>query len=229
MFRRSILVAFCAVFSIGVSAAEPADWKLISQGPDYQLFSKPSEGSPDLVAFRLTGVIEGTPKEVATAILDRDHRKEWMRDVRDLRTVRLPATGSVVEYTWVKTPFIIKDRDFVIRTDVEVDRKTGRVVITSKSVTEAEVPETSAVRGELTEGKFVMETGDRPGITKFTADMDVDPKGSCPRWIVNSFQKNWPIGMFRSLKWFMSRKVATLPPDFSSLFESRLDPQGSAR
>ena len=198
--------------------AEESTWTVIARADNYELYQKPSAGSADLVAFRLVGTLKSTPKEVATAILDREHRRQWMRDVRELRTVRLPSPGSVIEYSAVKTPFIIKDRDFVIRTDVEVDLTRQKFIIVSKSVVDPDVPETSAVRGFLTEGRFVIEPGEQPGTAKLTADMDVDPQGSVPRWIVNHFQKNWPIGMFRGLNRFLARKVATLPKDFQPLF-----------
>jgi hypothetical protein len=204
---------------ISLAHAEARDpWTLTVEGDGYRIFKKPSVRSSDLVAFRVIGVLNASPKEVATAILDRDHRMQWMRDVRELRTVRLPKPGSVVEYSAVKTPFVIKDRDFVIRSDVSVDLKKQRIVILSKSVIEEDAPPTSAIRGELVEGEFVLEPGTKEGTTQITADMDVDPKGSVPRWIVNHFQQKWPANMFRALRHFLGRKVATLPTDLQPIF-----------
>ena len=141
-----------------------------------------------------------------------------MRDVRELRTVRLPEVGSVVEYTAINTPIIIKDRDFVIRTDVVSDRPKQKYVITSKSVLEESVPEGSDIRGH-TDVKISLESVKVAGTTELTADMDVDPKGSVPLWIVNQFQKNWPVGMFRGLQRFLDKRVAVLPSDLKSLFK----------
>jgi hypothetical protein len=118
----------------------------------------------------------------------------------------------------VKTPFVIKDRDFVILSEVEVDAKKQRILIHSRSAIEDSVPPTSAIRGELISGEFVMEPGKTAGTTQITADMDVDPKGTVPRWIVNHFQQKWPANMFRSLRHFLGRKVASLPEDMRPLF-----------
>lgn len=197
---------------------DPKEWILIASAPDYELYRKPSASSSDLVAFRLIGRIQASPIEVATGILDRDHRLQWMRDIRELRTVKIPLPGTVIEYSAVKTPFIIKDRDFVIQTSVEVSADRQTITVVSKSVESESVPETSMVRGKLTEGKFVIEPGKVAGTSQLTADMDVDPRGSVPRWIVNHFQKNWPVGMFRGLKRFLSLKIAKLPDDLSPLF-----------
>lgn len=200
------------------------EWTSLEKTPDYELFRKPSSGSSDLVAFRIVGTISAPPRDVAVAILDRENRLKWMRSVRELRTVRVPQPGSVIEYSAVKTPFIIKDRDFVVRTDVQVEDPEKRIVITSRSVVDDEIPPGSDVRGEMTEGRFVIEAGEVSGTTRFTADMDVDPKGSVPRWIFNHFQKKWPGAMFRSLKRFVASRTAVLPEDMRPLFDApRLD------
>jgi hypothetical protein len=205
-------------FSIeSVKDAEPG-WKFISKSSDYSLYEKPSEGSSGLFAFRLVGELNYSAEEVAIAILDREHRMSWMRDVRELKTVRFPKPGAVIEYTAIKTPIVIRDRDFLIQTEVEVDRLKQKFVITSHSVTDPQFPVGSDVRGEMTNGRFVIEPGAHPGTSRLIAEMDVDPKGSVPRWIVNKFQKRWPVGMFRGLQRFLKTKTATLPEDLKLFF-----------
>jgi len=215
-FVVSLLTA--AAFIPASFAKDPNAFAFVSKTGDFELYRKKSAGDTDLIAFRGIGLLAGTPVEVATGILDRVHRPEWMRDVQNLRTVRILSPGHFIEYSGVKTPFIIKNRDFVIRTDVEVDSFRTKILIMSRSVKDDGAPVTSAVRGEMTEGRFFIEPGPRPGISKITADMDVDPKGSVPLWIVNHFQKNWPIGMFFGLKTFLARGVATLPDDLRPIF-----------
>jgi hypothetical protein len=216
----------------GVSTAfggKDDGYQLVSRNGEFALYRKKSAGDADLLAFRGIGVLPATPIEVATGILDRQHRPEWMRDVRNLRTVRVLGPGHFIEYSGVKTPFIVKDRDFVIRSDVEVDLPKSRILILSRSVTDAAAPETSAVRGEMTLGRFLIEPGPIAGTARLTADMDVDPKGSVPHWIVNRFQKNWPVGMFYGLKNFLARRVETLPEDLRPLFAATAkDSSGNA-
>lgn len=211
-----LFVGFATASPAG--AADPEGYAFVSKSADFELYQKTSAGSDDLIAFRGVGILAATPIEVATGILDRVHRPTWMRDVQNLRTVRVLGPGHFVEYSGVKTPFIVKNRDFVIRTDVEVDLARSKILIVSRSVEDADAPPTDAVRGKLTEGRFLIEPGSAPGTTRLTADMDVDPMGSCPRWIVNAFQKNWPVAMFNGLKWFLTKKVATLPEDLRPLF-----------
>lgn len=217
---QRFLLLVLALFVTSTVRANEVGWELSVEAPDLKIYRKPSAGGSDLVAFRVIGYLNATPLEVTTAILDRESRMSWMRDIKILRTVRLPAPGSVIEYTEVKTPFILKNRDFVIRTDVEVDLQKQIFTVVSKSVIDSEVPETSKVRSELVEGRFTIAPGPLPGTSQLTADMDVDPKGSIPNWIVNHFQKNWPMGMFRGLGHFLQKKVAKMPADLVPLFTS---------
>ncbi len=199
-------------------AADQPGYDFVLRSGNFELYQKTSIGDADLIAFRGIGVIEATPVEVATAVLDREHRPEWMHDTYGLRTVRVNRPGQFVEYCAIKTPFIIKNRDFVIETTVDVDPTRTKILIVSKSVVDPDAPETSAVRGQMNEGRFTIEPGPVAGTTRITADMDVDPKGSCPRWIVNKYQRNWPGGMFHAMRGFLARKVATLPEDLKPLF-----------
>lgn len=221
---KCITLGFFLVISgaYAEEAAVPPKWELVSKSAEFEVFRKKSAGSEELFAFRGVGVLLATPTEVATGILDRAHRAEWMRDIRNLRTVRILAPGKFIEYSGVKTPWVVKNRDFVIQSEVTVDTATKKITILTESVVDPDAPETAWIRGVLTAGRFVIEPGEVPGTSKLTADMDVDPKGTVPRWIVNHFQKNWPVGMFYSLRHFLSRKVAELPEDLKPLFQARM-------
>lgn len=224
----SAFTPYSAVSADPVGENTPSGYTFVSKSADFELYQKSSAGSSDLIAFRGVGVLTAPPIEVAIGILDRIHRPSWMRDIQDLRMVRILGPGHFVEYSGVKTPFIVKNRDFVIRTDVEVDLPHAKILIVSRSVEDMDAPPTDAVRGKLTEGRFLIEPGSAPGTTRLTADMDVDPMGSCPRWIVNAFQKNWPVAMFNGLKWFLAKKVATLPEDLRPLFAAAPPPGANA-
>jgi len=215
------VVSFVLFVSAAVHAEENETWEPVLKNDEIELRRKVSAGSSDLFAFRGVGILPYPPKTVAAGILDRARRPEWMRDIKELRVIRVNGTGHYLEYTWVRTPIVVKDRDFLIQTDVEVDQLANRIVIVSRSVVDPEVPPTSAVRGALTEGRFVIEPGPSPNTAKLTADMDVDPRGSVPKWITNHFQKNWPIVMFYSLKKFLARNVATIPDDVLPLFSPK--------
>ena len=61
-------------------------------------------------------------------------------------------------------------------------------------------PTTSNVRGTLISSTFVLtSTPDGLG-TYVTGDVDCDPRGSVPNWIVNFFQKDWPHDTLMSLR-----------------------------
>ncbi len=219
VFVAAIAIGSFFIGPSGFAESKAAEWKWFARGQDFELFVKPSARPSALKAFRLVGTLPVAPRDVAIGILDRDHRPLWMRDILELRTVRLPSPGVVVEYSAIRTPFVIKDRDFLVRTEVSVDARGQVFVITTRSVEDETVPHQSRVRGELIEGKFVISPGAENGTSKIVADMDVDPKGSVPQWMVNHFQKNWPAVMFRSLKNFLALKTATLPPDLVALFQ----------
>jgi hypothetical protein len=69
-------------------------------------------------------------------------------------------------------PFIMKDRDFVSQVSIEVD---------------SDQRGTHHVRGQILSGTFRARSLEQGRRAELTAEVQCDPKGSIPTWIVNLF------------------------------------------
>src|SRR5206468_13112438 len=105
-----------------------------------------------------------------------------------------------VEYDHFNTPFIIKDRDFVIHCKMSVDPAKQGIVVAMKSVVDPSIPPTRYVRGELIDSEYVMKPIEGGKKTWFEGEIQVDPKGSVPKWLVNWTQSSWPIDTIEALR-----------------------------
>jgi hypothetical protein len=104
-----------------------------------------------------------------------------------------------VEYNHIGTPFIMKDRDFVSIVEIKSDSEKHQIILRYKSTEDAEAPKTSYVRGDLQDTTFVL-TQIEGGKTRLDGSVLADPKGSVPKWMVNFFQKDWPVDTLRNLR-----------------------------
>jgi hypothetical protein len=100
----------------------------------------------------------------------------------------------------VATPIVMKDREFVTDTKLEVDPVKKTLTIQIRSVNDPAAPKTSYVRGELMNSSFVLESIDGGKKTRLIAEMHCDPKGNVADWIVNLFQKSWAYNTIRALR-----------------------------
>jgi hypothetical protein len=201
MRHRSVLaLALVAMFALTAPRDAAADaWTKIDDSDGITIYRREVPGS-DVIAFKGEGVVYAPLVRVASVVFDTSRATEWIDSLVEARVVRRMSDTEYVEYDHVKTPPLLKDRDFVTLNKLEYDPARRAITIRLHSTTDPAAPPTSYVRGELVSSTFVLTpTADGKG-TRVVGDVHADPRGSLPSWIVNFFQKDWPRSTFKSLR-----------------------------
>ncbi len=165
------------------------DWEKIYEAPELTVYRKEVPGY-DTFAFKAVGIIKSPLAKVATVLIDADRRKEWMPDVGDTYIIQVINPEERVEYVHLKTPFVIKDREFVLHAKSSWNRAEKSVTFSFDSTSNSSIPDTKRIRAELFESRYVLK--DLGDSTEVEFTVHVDPKGTVPKWLVNLFQKNYP-------------------------------------
>ena len=107
-------------------------------------------------------------------------------------------------------PWQLKNRDFIFRAQTFRDGQ-GRVHLTVKSVEHSLAPPTVGVRGEVLLGDYIITP---LGKTKCRLEVEIisDPKGVIPKWIVNLYQKKWPMETLDAIKGQLEKPYAKEVP-----------------
>ncbi len=177
-----------------VAHADPASvpaWEKIDESDGIRVYRREIPGSP-IIAFKGEGVVDATILRVASVLVDISRATEWIDSLAEAKTLRQISEDERIEYDHVTTPFILKDRDFVIDAKMEFDPAQKTVALKIHSVTDPLAPETHFVRGELLHSSFTLTALEHGTKTHIVAEIHADPKGSVAKWIVNMFQKGWP-------------------------------------
>jgi hypothetical protein len=196
----SVLILFFISLISSPSVQGSVDWEKISD-EDGILTSKKTIPDSSIVAFRgETTLDEGIAKVVG--VLENVEREvEWMADLADSYNIEKTTETDRWEYNRTKTPWPLQDRDFVIHTLTTLERKPVPVLtIRMVSGINPKKPEVAGVvRGELIDSRFVLSAlGHKK--TRFICEIQADPKGVIPKWVVNLFQKSWPVDTIRGLR-----------------------------
>jgi rhodanese-related sulfurtransferase len=187
-------------FILPLTGRAGAQWEKISEEEGISSFRREIDGSP-IVAFRGEAMIdEGMPKIVG--VLENVERaREWMADLAESYNIEKRSETDRFEYNRTRTPWPLQDRDFVIHTLTSFERKP-EPVLTIRMVSE-ENPKKKViqgvVRGELIDSRFILKSLG-PKKTLFICEIQADPKGSIPKWVVNLFQKSWPLTTIQGLR-----------------------------
>jgi len=133
-----------------------------------------------------------------------------------------------VQYMHFGTPFMVKDRDFVLRGRVDYDLETHVMRIDFHSVVDEQVPESEMVRGEILGGDYLLEPLDDGKKTRFTMRFYLDPNGSLPRWIVNVTQRSFPRKTIGALRERATRKDIPDHPTVRAALEGKIRSEAEA-
>lgn len=183
------IVLFLLVPLIASDKVTISDWERIYDAPDLSVYRKQVPGF-DTFAFKAVGIIKSPLTKVASVLIDTDRRKEWMPDVGDTFIVKVLNSEERVEYVHLKTPFVIKDREFVLHAKSSWNKAEKSVTFSFDSTADYEVPNKKRIRAELFESRYVLKDLGESTEVEFT--VHVDPKGTVPKWLVNLFQKSYP-------------------------------------
>jgi hypothetical protein len=169
----------------------PVPWEKIGDDDGIAVYRREVPGSP-IIAFKGEGVINAPILRVASILVDTTRATEWVDSLVEARTLRHVSETEYIEYDHIGTPFVMKDRDFVIDCKLDFEPPQKKVALLFHSVTDPLAPTTSYVRGELMSSAFVLTALEHGAKTHILAEVHCDPRGSVAKWIVNWFQKSWP-------------------------------------
>jgi len=196
-----LLPLLLALPAATTSAQQPsaAGWEQFDEEDGIKVFRRETAGS-DIVALRGECTVDAPILRVGSVLIDYTRATEWIESLEEVRVLRHIGDRERVEWSHISTPFVLSDRDFVIRGKLDIDAPAKRVVLQSHSVADAKAPRTGYVRGQLIYGKFVLTSIDGGKRTRVLAEVQADPKGSVPKWLVNMFQKRWPHNSLTALR-----------------------------
>ncbi len=215
------ILAFSSVLSIwtlgSFARADAAPWQSTGESNGIRLFSREVEGT-SLVAVRGEGEVDAPPGKVAHVILDCTRTHEWVSRLEECKILRKNSETDYVTYNHFGTPFILKDRDFVANIHIDIDKPKKTLTLNFKSVVDPAMPETDYVRGNIVYSRYVLTEIDGGKRTHFEGEALVDPKGGVPKWIVNMFQKQWPLKTVLSLRKQVAKPDIVTPAFFQDPF-----------
>jgi hypothetical protein len=196
--------------SWGVSACAadgPTDtrWQTVETSARGIVVRKRSGSSDALSAFQGDGIIRGNVLHVLAVILDASQVEHWAYGISDATRVTGKDDSDELLYLFSDTPWPVRDRDMVVRREVEVVRpaEAFRVHMTCEPKA---IPERSGVvRVQHCASSFLLERAS-DDTTRVTYETQIDPAGSLPAWASQWVAKTVPLRTLEALEARAQRK-----------------------
>lgn len=123
-------------------------------------------------------------------------------------------------------PFFLKDRDFTSRVTLEFDQEKTRMKFTYRNASKADVPadlqKSIGVRGDLNGTSYTLVSAEGGKSTFVSAEVHADPKGLIPKWLVNLFQRDWPVDTLDALRTQVAKPDVRTDDKIVTLLKSHL-------
>ncbi len=200
LLRVSLLSALVFwVISVHGDTQRLPPWEKFDEQDGITVYRREVPGSP-IVALRGEGIVNRPILRVTSVIIDTSRATEWIDSLAEARTLRKISDVEYTEWDHVETPFILKDREFVFVSKLELDARHKQISLNYHSINDNLAPKTDYVRGEFKYGTFKMTSIEHGTKTRILVELMCDPRGSIAKWIVNLFQKSWPYNTIVALR-----------------------------
>jgi hypothetical protein len=225
-FRSAILILLLLPFFsgspvFGESEGGSSGWQKISDLDDIQVYKKEITDRP-LIALKGETVLNFPIEKVATVMDQIEKQPQWVPYLLEARQLRQISFYERLIYTCSRSPWPVKDRDFLAHSSVEVDQKREKITVRMRSVEGHEVAvRTDRVRGDLSSCIIVVQSLEGGQKTYFSIEILVDPKGWIPKWVVNLVQRKLTRKYIEGLRVQVARPEIKDHPLILELFHRR--------
>ncbi len=184
--------------TLGATAAHGSGWTRIVSEEGVTVDQKWIKGQ-ELPIFRGISLIEGSLYDVLTVLDDTPRRTEWVHRCIESRLVKKKTDFARYIYNRTSAPWPVDDRDVVVLTEVRVNPEKGVVRITFATQNGVVKEVDDVVRIPRLRGLYLVESVGA-NHTRVTYQIDSDPGGWLPDWIIKRASKQIPLNTLRNLQ-----------------------------
>lgn len=197
-------------------------WKKILTEHGLNVFTREMPDSK-ILGFKLEGVISAPIEQIMENMRDVETSYEWTPDLAEKTTLEEISDAEAITYSRNDLSWPISDRDFVTHNKLFIHKQRKLLYVMTKSIIDKRSPPRKGiVRAWLSYSNI----GLRPVSANRTYvewTIFADPKGSIPTWLVNFYQKGFPVKFFQAVeKRAQSTKMKLRPGLQKMLDELRL-------
>ncbi|HXB32209.1 MAG TPA: START domain-containing protein [Puia sp.] len=179
-------------------ASNMKDWTLRREKDGIDIYSRPSDCSK-INDIRVDMDLTGTVEQLAAIIRDVSGYTDWVYATRTARMIRKVNENEVIYYAEVGTPWPAANRDYYADVKITFNQADHSMNVVSVGMKDYQPEKKDLVRVPMSRGSWTVTTQSSRKI-HLQYILQIDPGGSIPAWILNSFVAKAPLETFSNLK-----------------------------
>ena len=201
MLKRILLL--CLLLQTTLAFADDG-WKLSAEKDGIKIYTRPVANS-NIRAVRVDCSLPVRQAQLVYVILDIDHCHDWLYHNKLCKLVKRVSPFDLYYYAEVNAPWPAQNRDYITHLMVSQNAKTKIVTIDAFSAPDMLPVKPNIVRVTHSVDKWTIYPYENNAI-KVSYELEVDPSGSVPVWLVNLFATQGPMETFQRLKIQLQKK-----------------------
>jgi hypothetical protein len=179
-------------------ASDLNDWTLRREKDGINIYSRPSNCSK-VNDIRVDMDLTGTVDQLAAILRDVSNYTDWVYSTRTAKMVKKVNDNEFIYYAEVGTPWPAANRDYYADLKITIDPASHSMNVVSVSMKDFQPQKKDLVRVPMSRGSWTVTT-QSAGKIHLQYILQIDPGGSVPAWILNSFVAKAPLETFSNLK-----------------------------
>jgi hypothetical protein len=191
-------LAFFTTFLLAGIVFSQDSWKFKKEKHDIRIYTKEVDGSP-FKSFKGTMRINADMNALVAVYQDVDSYADWMPNLSRADLLQMNGDTAHIQYIVMPAPWPVKDRDAVYHFQYIKDSLTNRITIRIKCLPDYLLKVPGKVRIPKAKGTYHFIPLDN-GIVDVKFEMEVDPGGGIPAFMVNWRIVDGPMKTLKRLK-----------------------------
>lgn len=190
---------FCLLYlPTFIPGSENNDWTLKKQKDGINVYDRHSDLSK-VNDTRVEMDLSGTIEQLAAILRDVNNYPDWVYAARNSRMIKKVNENEVIYYSEIGTPWPATDRDYYADLKFSFNTANHSMNVLSVGMKDYLPEKKDRVRVPMSRGIWTVTTQSEKKI-HLQYILQIDPGGSVPAWIINSFSSKAPIETFANLK-----------------------------
>lgn len=187
----SLLASLLVPFFASAQTEQGYDWELKRDKDGIQVYMREQEGS-DIKELKFTTEIEASLHAVAAILTDVEGFDNWVYASMESYTIKELSDTEVIYYTSLDFPWPLSNRDLVLQTNFWQDEKTLAIHSATTSVHDEMEEKDDFIRIKKADLYWTF-TPMGNGKVKVEYQLNSDPGGSIPAWMINLAADQGPL------------------------------------
>jgi hypothetical protein len=179
-------------------AQAQSNWTLSTQHDGISVYTRPTANSK-LKAIKVVSVMQATNSQLLAAVMDIETCSDWVYNSKKNIMIKQISPLDLIYYSEVEVPWPCENRDFVVHIQVQQHPQTKVITVNSPCIPGYVPPKDKVVRISHSVGNWTITPVGKNQV-RAEYELEVDPMGTIPAWLINLFATKGPLETFRNLK-----------------------------